>query len=75
MKMAAVKLTSEFIEYLFQRDAPNEWRPPYQCEAGVEKTATFLRAGNFRFPNQEELDEERKLYPKILAAREAMELA
>lgn len=46
MKLAAVKLTSTFLEYLFRRDAPDEWRPPHQYEAGFEKTATFLRAVN-----------------------------
>lgn len=46
MKMAAVKLTSAFLGYLFRRDSPNEWRPPFQCENGVERSATFLRAVN-----------------------------
>lgn len=46
MKLAAVKLSSEFVERLFRRDSPNEWRPPRQCENGVEKTAIFLRAVN-----------------------------
>lgn len=46
MKMACVKLTSAFLGYLFRRDSPNEWRPPYQCENGVERSATFLRAVN-----------------------------
>ena len=46
MKMAAVKLTSGFLRFLFRRDSPTEWRPPHQCEAGLEETATFLRAVN-----------------------------